>query len=209
MKYIKKFESYDSNLSSTIDNPFKQAICIYGSNVDVEKIESILENEGHEVCRYLNLNSIGSSYEDRVNTSLLIRTTQNYTTILTDIGRAIVEAKQNPNKNYTVIFENCVRNRLIMLIYDQLSQAISQKRNRGLRYFQVHTGEELFDDLDDYHGTKLIPNNLGFILTCDNIFIIKNNSTMSGRLDFVNSDLPEYEMVESTQDILNLVSDPV
>jgi hypothetical protein len=161
------------------------AICVLGESGagKTYRIEKTLEKEDHisEVI-------IPSSS----TTNLLVQYTKGVY-VLSRLGKLILKANSDKSHYYTVVFDEC--HKYIEMINDELLQCISTKRNDGLRFISLDpVTDELFSELPEKNGRRLISDNLGFIFISSKEAIIRDNSDFYNRVDIITIDKSDRDI---------------
>lgn len=172
-----------------------QALCILADSGAGKsyRVEKTLENEGHE-------------YETVIPNNRVMDLLYNYNPItkafrLNTLGKMIIDAHNNPNQLYTIIFDEC--HRYIEKINDHL-QILSKQRNDNKRFLvsiDPYIEEEYFSMLTKTRGRLLIPDNLGIILLSSKPALVRGNSDLRNRVDFIELSEAQREE-EPTMDFL-------
>lgn len=193
-----KFQKRDRAVPAKLElkNPFgcKQndgkatsALCILGESGSGKTVttENALESMGHEYYLYIPIEGeytftqyTGTSFE------------------LSSIGEFILQAKNDPSKFYTLIFDEAHRPFTINKLNFDLLQALSSERNReGQRFFTMDkitkrmftnpNPEEFKTGLIESRGKVLVPDNFGIVLLSSNMSIIPRNPDLFNRVDIV------------------------
>jgi hypothetical protein len=174
-----------------VKNPLRQGLCIVGDSGAGKSytIDNILKKEGHEFDFII----------PTASTTGLLSQFSKKEYVLSRLGNLILEAKRNPNKYYTAVFDEMHKPNVIEMINDELLQCISTKRNKfsddsnqdeGYRYISLDKKTaELYDELETLTGSrgnnKLLPDNFGFIFISSKPDVIVNNSDFFNRVDIV------------------------
>jgi len=161
-----------------IKNPFMQSICILGPSGAGKSvtIENLLEKEEHEFIVLTPSNTA---------TNLLTQyKPSDHVYVLSNLGKEIQNAHENPDKLYTIVFDEC--HKYIDMINDELLQCMSIKRNNGLRFLSLDPAtEDLFNFLEIKRGRHVIPDNLGFVFVSSKSEVIRENPDFFNRVDIV------------------------
>jgi hypothetical protein len=181
-KIKKPIDFMEDSPSQSKENPFggvkgTSAICILGeSGVGKSyRVEKTLERAGHEY-EYI----MPSAF----TTNLLVQYKAGSGYVLNTLGRIIIEANNNPDKLYTIFFDEC--HKYINLINDEILQALSKKRNDGVRYITLDIEtDQFFHQLPKKNGRRIIPDNLGFILASSKEEIVRENPDLKNRVDYI------------------------
>ena len=186
---IKKFGEMDNdNLEidqedteeSYTENPFKQSICVLGGS-GVGKsvtIENILENEGH-TFEYI--------IPTAATTGILAQFSPSKSTYVpSKLGSLLLQAANDPSNLYTAVFDEMHKSNVIEMINDELLQAISTKRNRGVRFISLDPDTaEMYQEMETKRGNIIIPDNFGFIFISSKPKVIANNPDFFNRVDII------------------------
>jgi hypothetical protein len=169
------------------DGKETSALCILGKSGSGKTVttENALDSMGHEYYLYIPIEGeytftqyTGTSFE------------------LSSIGEFILQAKNDPTKFYTLIFDEAHRPFTINKLNFDLLQALSSKRNRdGQRFFTMDkitkrmftnpNPEEFETGLIESRGKVLVPDNFGIVLLSSNMSIIPRNPDLFNRVDIV------------------------
>lgn len=187
--YIKflneKFEPKVNSIANRVNNKLTQAICIIGDSGvgKTYRVNKTLENEGHKTLFIII---------DNMWHHLLF----DYSPIdrkyyLTKVGEFIKKAYNDAENNYTIVIDECHKN--LEIINDVLLQAISTKRNDGVRFLALNSlVEKEFDFLPAINGNRVLPSNLGFLFISSKSDIIEGNDDLKNRIEII-------ELTESDQ----------
>jgi hypothetical protein len=187
--YIKflneKFEPKVNSIANRANNKLTQAICIIGDSGvgKTYRVNKTLENEGHKTLFIII---------DNMWQHLLF----DYSPIdrkyyLTKVGEFIKKAYNDAENNYTIVIDECHKN--LEIINDVLLQAISTKRNDGVRFLALNSlVEKEFDFLPAINGNRVLPSNLGFLFISSKSDIIEGNDDLKNRIEII-------ELTESDQ----------
>jgi hypothetical protein len=187
--YIKflneKFEPKVNSIANRVNNKLTQAICIIGDSGvgKTYRVNKTLENEGHKTLFIII---------DNMWQHLLF----DYSPIdrkyyLTKVGEFIKKAYNDAENNYTIVIDECHKN--LEIINDVLLQAISTKRNDGVRFLALNSlVEKEFDFLPAINGNRVLPSNLGFLFISSKSDIIEGNDDLKNRIEII-------ELTESDQ----------
>ena len=100
-----------------------------------------------------------------------------------------------------MVFDEC--HKYIEMINDELLQCISTKRNDGLRFISLDpVTDELFRELPEKNGRRIISDNLGFIFISSKEAIVRDNSDFYNRVDIITIDKSDRENIEFAIEIL-------
>jgi hypothetical protein len=169
----KRSSVYDSK-----PNEFQQALCILGKS-GVGKsttTEDILRKMGYEYDLII---------PTATTTSLLSQFSPSKGDIRPSrLGKLIMKAFDNPDKNFVAIIDECHKSSTIEMINDELLQSISKSRNIDRTISLDDDSAKLFTGLNkDKYGNLIIPNNFGFIFLSSKPDIITSNSDFFNRVD--------------------------
>jgi hypothetical protein len=183
--------------NSSVVNPFgaestkngysydSSALCVLGKSGSGKtyRIEKTLENSNHKMELIIPSSS---------TTNLLVQYSRGGY-VLSRLGRFILQANSDPSNFYTVVFDEC--HKYIDMINDELLQCISTTRNNGKRFISLDPiTDELFNDLPELNGRRIIPDNLGFIFISSKEEIIRNNSDFYNRVDIITLEKSDRDM---------------
>jgi hypothetical protein len=188
-----------------VKNPFggieeSSAICVLGESGAGKSvtIENILDFEGHEY-EYI--------IPTAATTGLLAQFSPSKPGyVKSRLGRMLIDASKNSNTLYTAVFDEMHKSNVIEMINDELLQAISKRRNRGIRFISLDDDTaEIYSesDLKLKRGNILIPDNFGFIFISSKPKVIANNADFFNRVDIVLLKSYQEEMVETTEQLLS------
>ncbi|QXU44210.1 hypothetical protein [Pedobacter sp. D749] len=166
------------NETSTVKNRLAQAICLVGaSGVGKSyRIKKNLANDGHKSLFVIVDNMwqhilFDYSPEDRAYT-------------LTKVGKFIEAASKDLANHYTIVFDECHKS--LEIINDVLLQAISTKRNNGVRFLSLNSlVDKQFDFLAEDNGTRILPDNLGFVFVSSKTELIQGNDDLRKRIEII------------------------
>lgn len=144
------------SLKKRIHNKLTQAICVIGDSGvgKTYRVNKTLENEGHKTLFVII---------DNMWQHILF----DYSPIdrkycLTKVGEFIKKAFEDVENNYTIVIDECHKN--LEIINDVLLQAISTKRNDGVRFLSLNSlVDKEFNFLPEINGKRILPSNLGFL----------------------------------------------
>jgi len=143
------------------------------------RIKKTLANEGHKTL-FVILDNMWQHI--LVDYSPIDRRYQ-----LTKVGEFIREASLDPSNHYTIVIDECHKN--LEIINDVLLQAISTKRNDGVRFFSLNTlVDKQFEFLSKDNGQRILPDNLGFVFISSKTDVIRNNDDLRNRIEFIELD---------------------
>jgi hypothetical protein len=116
------------------------------------------------------------------------------------LGKIIMKAHNNPQKNYVAIFDECHKSNIIEMINDELLQCISMKRNGGNRFISSEDEiSKLYKGLKELRGNLLIPDNFGFIFLSSKPDVIISNEDFFNRVDiYVMTGKPDEKSIEDS-----------
>ncbi len=163
---------------TTVKNKLAQAICIVGeSGVGKSfRVKKTLVNDGHKALFVI---------VDNMWQHILVDyspNTKEYT--LTKVGKFIEAASKDLENHYTIVFDECHKN--LEIINDVLLQAISTKRNNGIRFLSLNSLiDEKFSFLSEDNGHRILPDNLGFIFISSKTDLIEGNDDLRSRIEIV------------------------
>jgi hypothetical protein len=199
--YIKflneKFEPKVNSIANRVNNKLTQAICIIGDSGvgKTYRVNKTLENEGHKTLFIII---------DNMWQHLLF----DYSPIdrkyyLTKVGEFIKKAYNDAENNYTIVIDECHKN--LEIINDVLLQAISTKRNDGVRFLALNSlVEKEFDFLPAINGNRVLPSNLGFLFISSKSDIIEGNDDLKNRIEIIK--LTESDQTDKEYSIDYLLS---
>lgn len=165
------------------------ALCIIGKSGSGKSTttEKALEKMKHEYMLYIPIE--GEYTFSQYNGQTFERT---------DFGDFILEAQNNPETCYTVIFDECHRPITVSKLNTDLLQALSSKRNRGSQRFftmdkvtkKLYTDPSKLDSenpipLKEERGKILVPDNFGIICLSSRADIICRNEDLINRMNLV------------------------
>lgn len=174
---------------TTAKNQLTQALCIIG-NSGVGKtirIKKTLEAENHKTLFVILDNMwqhilVDYSPEDK-----------GYKT--TKIGDFILKAQEDDQNNYTIVFDECHKS--LETINDVLLQAISTKRNEGVRFISLNSlVDKFFDKLPEQNGNRVLPDNLGFVFISSKANIIDDNDDFRNRIETIELTMADRNNAE-------------
>ena len=176
-------EEREVSNSNRVQSPFKNAICVLGQS-GMGKSTTIIKMLEENNYKYEIIIPTSST------TGLLSQFSPSAKGgkggyIESRLGKLIIEAYNNPTKNYVAVFDECHKESRIEMINDELLQAISTKRNLS-RFISLDTEtQDLFYLLDEDTRTKnpMIPDNFGFIFLSSKPDIILDNDDFFNRVD--------------------------
>lgn len=179
---FKRFRAIETDIPKVVGkHPLMDSLCILGESGAGKSytIENILENENHEfkfIIPTASATGLLSQFSPSENKY-----------ILSKLGEMLIESAENPNKLYTVVFDEFHKPSIIEMINDELLQAISTKRNR-FRFISLDSETiNLYKNskLEFIRGNIKIPDNFGFIFISSKPKVIANNPDLFRRLDFI------------------------
>lgn len=199
--HIIHVEDYETDLDRQVSdepvlNRFATALLVIGDSGAGKStlIDSLLEKENHEFEFII---------PTATTTSLLAQFQPSKSKyVISRLGKLILEAVDNPQKEYTAVFDEMHKSIVIEMVNDELLQAISLERNEGRRFISVD-GEiaSLYKDkLDNLN----IPQNFGFIFITSNPKILKNNPDLIRRVRVVRINKGDSSKINTIDDLLNL-----
>lgn len=173
------------SMKKRVHNKLAQAICVIGDSGvgKTYRVNKTLENEGHKTLFIII---------DNMWQHILF----DYSPIdrkycLTKVGEFIKKAFYDVENNYTIVIDECHKN--LEIINDVLLQAISTKRNDGVRFLALNSlVDKEFDFLPAINGNRVLPSNLGFLFISSKSDIIEGNDDLKNRIEII-------ELTESDQ----------
>ena len=100
------------------------------------------------------------------------------------LSRIIIEAANNPQNYYTVVFDECQN--YIMEIRREVIHCLSRNRYGGERFIETDEyTDKYFKDLELKDERRLITDNLGFVLITSKPATILNNPDIKARIDII------------------------
>lgn len=201
MEDIKKFKAIQAqeereDFFNYSKNSFSQAICVLGESGSGKSttIDNILDKSNNNYQYIIPSAS---------TTGLLSQYSPSSGYIPSRLGNMIESAYKNPKSLYTAVFDECHKTNIIEMINDELLQAISKNRNRGVRFISLDEDtKNLYPSAKfDRRGNILIPDNLGFIFISSNARVISGNPDFFNRVDLV--EITESDRNIKTIDELN------
>jgi len=202
VKFFKNFRAVQAeeeieDFYDYVKNPFMQAICVLGKSGAGKSttIDNILQKSGHNyqfIIPSASTTGLLSQFSPSDNSYIPSR-----------LGRMIELAYKNKDKMYTAVFDECHKTNIIEMINDELLQAISVNRNKGVRFISLDDDtRRLYPSAkEDNRGNILIPNNFGFIFISSNARVISGNPDFFNRVDLV--ELTKSQRSLQTVDDLN------
>lgn len=185
--YITYIETKDSGIFVTephtpmklrVKNELRQALCIIGESGvgKTYRINETLKTEKHKTL-FVILDSMWQH--------LLFDYSPNERKYqLTKIGDFIKLAHENEDKFYTIVIDECHKN--LEVVNDVLLQAISTKRNNGQRFLSLNSiVDKEFNFLPEQNGTRILPDNLGFLFISSKSDIIEGNDDLKNRIEII------------------------
>ena len=165
-------------MKERIHNKLAQAICVIGDSGvgKTYRVNKTLEGEGHKALFIII---------DNMWQHILF----DYSPIdrkysLTKIGEFIKKAFHDVENNYTIVIDECHKN--LEIINDVLLQAISTKRNDGVRFLALNSlVDNEFDFLPAINGNRSLPSNLGFLFISSKSDIIEGNDDLKNRIEII------------------------
>jgi hypothetical protein len=159
-------------------NKLTQAICVIGDSGvgKTYRIVKTLEKENHKKLFVI----IDSMWQH-----LLFDYSPNDRKYnLTKIGEFIKRAQDDLENNYTIVIDECHKN--LEIINDVLLQAISTKRNEGVRFLSINSVvDHQFNFLPESDGNRILPSNLGFIFISSKSDLIEGNDDLKNRIEII------------------------
>lgn len=161
-----------------VNNKLTQAICVIGDSGvgKTYRVTKTLESENHKAL-FVIIDSMWQhllfdySPNDRMYN-------------LTKIGQFIKSAQEDSQNHYTIVIDECHKN--LEIINDVLLQAISTKRNDGIRFLSLNSiVDKQFDFLPESNGNRILPKNLGFLLISSKSDIIEGNDDLRNRIEII------------------------
>ena len=111
---------------------------------------------------------------------------------LTKVGEFIKTASEDDSNFYTIVIDECHKN--LEIINDSLLQAISIKRNDGVRFLSLNSiVDEKFNFLPEFKGNRILPDNLGFLFISSKSNIIEGNDDLNNRIEIIELDLNDQD----------------
>lgn len=177
-----------SKTQSVVKNTFKQSICVLGAAGAGKSLTTInsLKGEKNHFFKLL--------IPDDMRVSILLKFEAGEMK-LNSLSKMIIKAYENPQNKYTVLIDEFHKPITLRRVNDELLQAISTKRYGGVRFISSETAFDeiskeleklgIKEDIYDYHGNIVIPDNFGFILLSSKPDVIVDNDDLYGRLDIV------------------------
>lgn len=183
----KSTSSKPSQTSSnkSVRNKLEQAICVIGESGvgKTYRINETLKYERHKTLFII----VDNMWQHILFDYSPIDRKYN----LTKVGEFIKNAFYDQENNYTIVIDECHKN--LEIINDVLLQAISTKRNDGVRFLALNSlVDKLFDFLPENNGNRILPNNLGFLFISSKSDIIEGNDDLKNRIEII-------ELTESDQ----------
>jgi hypothetical protein len=161
-----------------VENRLSQAICVTGESGvgKTYRVERTLQQEGHEFLTVI----IDSMWQHLLfDYSPIDREYR-----LTKVGEFIKDADKDRGRNYTLVIDECHKS--LDIINDSLLQAISLRRNEGVRFLSLNSlVDGQFGFLTSDRGRRLLPSNLGFVFISSKPDSIENTKDLSNRIDIV------------------------
>ena len=204
---FKSFRSTEPNerpdelmiFNSYVKNPFGQSICVLGESGAGKSttVDNILQSSGH-VYQYIipaaSTTGLLSQFSPSAGTA------GGY--ITSRLGQMIEKAYNNKDVNYTAVFDECHKTSIIEMINDELLQAISKNRNKGVRFISLDDDtRKLYPSAkEDSRGNVLIPDNFGFIFISSNVRVISGNPDFFNRVDLIELTVEDRKL-QSIEDL--------
>jgi hypothetical protein len=204
---FKKFKATEPNekpdelmiFNSYVKNPFSQSICVLGESGAGKSttIDNILQKSGH-VYQYIIPSASTTGLLSQFSPSA--GAAGGY--IPSRLGQMIEKAYNNKDVNYTAVFDECHKTSIIEMINDELLQAISKNRNKGVRFISLDDDtRRLYQSAqEDIRGNVLIPDNFGFIFISSNARVISGNPDFFNRVDLVELTVEDRKL-QSIEDL--------
>ena len=198
---FKKFRATEPNerpdelmiFNSYVKNPFSQAICVLGESGAGKSttIDNILQKSGH-VYQYIIPSASTTGLLSQFSPSA--GSAGGY--IPSRLGQMIEKAYNNKDVNYTAVFDECHKTSIIEMINDELLQAISKNRNKGVRFISLDDDtRRLYPSAkEDSRGNVLIPDNFGFIFISSNARVISGNPDFFNRVDLIELTIEDRKL---------------
>ena len=198
---FKKFRATEPNetpdelmvFNSYVKNSFSQAICVLGESGAGKSttLDNILQKSGH-VYQYIIPSASTTGLLSQFSPSA--GAAGGY--IPSRLGQMIEKAYNNKDVNYTAVFDECHKTSIIEMINDELLQAISKNRNKGVRFISLDDDtRRLYQSAqEDIRGNVLIPDNFGFIFISSNARVISGNPDFFNRVDLVEMTKEDQKM---------------
>jgi hypothetical protein len=161
-----------------VHNKFSQAICVIGDSGvgKTYRVTKTLEKENHNTLFVI----IDSMWQHL----LFDYSPNDRMYYLTKIGIFIKKAQEDLENHYTIVIDECHKN--LEIINDVLLQAISTKRNNGVRFLSLNSiVDEKFSFLPDSNGNRILPQNLGFLLISSKSDLIEGNDDLKNRIEII------------------------
>ena len=185
--------------NSYVKNPFGQAICVLGESGAGKSttIDNILKKSGH-IYQYIipaaSTTGLLSQFSPSAGAA------GGY--IPSRLGQMIEKAYNNKDVNYTAVFDECHKTNIIEMINDELLQAISKNRNKGVRFISLDDDtRKLYPSAkEDSRGNVLIPDNFGFIFISSNVRVISGNPDFFNRVDLIELTVEDRKL-QSIEDL--------
>ena len=183
-------------------NPFRQAICVFGESGAGKSttVEKILRKEGHQIVKIMPPAS---------TTGLVVNFEPSKSRYVPGyFGKLLITASQNPEKLYTAFFDEMHKTSVIDMINDELLQAISLKRNEGVRFVTLDPESSLMFSktslLHEESGVIYVPDNVGFIFITSKPKVIANNPDFFNRVDLVKIQGEEdWKRMQTSEDLID------
>lgn len=170
--------------STRVINSLAQAICVVGDSGvgKTYRVNKTLEYDGHKA-----LNVIVDNMWQHI---LFDYSPEKKEYCLTKVSEFIKKAVHDKENYYTIVFDECHKN--LEIINDVLLQAISTKRNDGIRFFSLNSlVDDKFDFLIELNGNRILPENLGFVFISSKSDIIEGNDDLRNRIEIVELSLSD------------------
>lgn len=173
-----EYKNVERETISHVKNIFSQAVCVIGASGvgKTYRVNKTLEYVGHKTLSVIVDNMWQHILVDYSPDERRYR--------LTKVGEFIKQASNNPTNHYTIVIDECHKN--LDIINDVLLQAISTRRNDGIRFLSLNSlVDNEFSFLNEKYGNRILPDNLGFILISSKSEIIEGNDDLKNRIDIV------------------------
>ena len=184
-----------SSSKNYVKNKLAQAICVIGdSGVGKSyRVNKTLENEKH--------NTLFIIVDNMWQHILFDYSPNDRTYRLTKVGEFIKTASEDVSNFYTIVIDECHTN--LEIINDSLLQAISIKRNDGVRFLSLNSlVDEEFNFLPEFKGNRILPDNLGFLFISSKSAVIEGNDDLNNRIEIIELELNDQDDKNYTIDFL-------
>lgn len=179
----------------SVKNKLSQAICVTGESGAGKsyRVNKTLEKENHKTL-FIILDSMWQHI-------LFDYSPNDRSYCLTKVGKFIKEASKDTENYYTIVIDECHNN--LEIINDSLLQAISTRRNDGLRFISLNSlVDQHFSFLSEFKGNRVLPDNLGFLFISSKSDIIEGNADLNNRIDIVELDINDQSEKDFSIDFL-------